>query len=69
MSRVDLKADRKVGVLRVPGAFVEPGRSAKRVARELAQELKLMAKWLGLTDVAIGRRGNLSTDLRAALRG
>ncbi len=69
VGRVDLKADRKAGVLRVPGAFVEPGQEAKRVARELSKELHLMSSWLGLGAVAVGRRGNLTTDLRAALRG
>ncbi len=68
VGRVDLKADRKAGLLRAPGAFVEPGRPVERVAGELAVELKLMAGWLGLDGVAVGRRGNLATDLRRRIR-
>ena len=39
VARVDLKADRKAGVLRVLGAFAEDGAKPVRVARELAVEL------------------------------
>ncbi len=69
VGRVDLKADRKASLLRVPAAFVEPGRPLERVAGELAVELKLMAGWLGLDGVAVGRRGNLATGLRRRIRG
>ncbi|SHF35096.1 winged helix-turn-helix domain-containing protein [Streptoalloteichus hindustanus] len=67
VARVDLKADRAAGVLRVPGAFAEPGADVGRVADELAGELRLMAEWLGLPDVAVGERGDLAAPLRAAL--
>ena len=67
VGRVDLKADRKAGLLRVPGAFLEPDRASGWVAGELAVELKLMAGWLGLDGVAVGRRGNLGADLRREL--
>ncbi|SFM75005.1 hypothetical protein SAMN05216207_1002251 [Pseudonocardia ammonioxydans] len=68
--RVDLKADRSAGVLRVPGAFAEPGAPfpERRIAAELAAELSTMARWLGLDGVAVGERGNLATALAAALR-
>ncbi|ANY08388.1 winged helix-turn-helix domain-containing protein [Pseudonocardia sp. HH130630-07] len=68
--RVDLKADRGAGVLRVPGAFAEPGspEPASRVAGELAGELATMASWLGLDGVEVGERGDLATPLRAQLR-
>ncbi len=68
VARVDLKADRKAGLLRVPGAFLEPDRPGNRVAFELAKELKLMAGWLSLDGVAVGRRGNLAADLGRRLR-
>jgi uncharacterized protein YcaQ len=70
VARVDLKADRKDGVLRVPGAFAEPGTAAQpsRITTELAAELRLMAGWLGLGDVLVGDRGDLAAALTAALR-
>jgi len=67
VGRVDLKADRKDGVLRVPGAFVEDGHDPVRVAREMAVELRVMAGWLGLGDVVVGRKGDLAQGLRRAL--
>lgn len=63
--RVDLKADRKAELLRVPGAFAEPGADRSEVATALADELQRLAGWLGLRDVAIGRKGNLSSALKA----
>ncbi len=47
-ARVDLKADRAAGVLRVQAAHLEPGASAKETAPALEAELALMAGWLGL---------------------
>ena len=71
VARVDLKADRARGALRVAGAFVEPdGRAApSRVARELADELRSMAGWLGLGRVEVGGRGGLAGPLARALAG
>jgi len=67
VGRVDLKADRTRGALLVPGAFVEPGRDADQVAEALASELRTMATWLGLEDVAVGERGGLAEALRRRL--
>jgi hypothetical protein len=67
VARVDLKADRKAGVLRVPGAFVEAGHDPKRVARELAIELGEMARWLGLGEIAVGKKGDLAAVLGKAV--
>ncbi len=67
VARVDLKAERDNGVLRVKGAFVEPGFEHDYVASNLADELRLMARWLGLTRVVAGKKGNLIPSLRAAL--
>lgn len=64
VARVDVKADRKAGVLRALGAFSEAGRDPGRVAAEMAAELRLMAEWLGLGEVQVARRGNLADPLR-----
>jgi uncharacterized protein len=67
VARVDLKADRKSGVLRVRGAFAEPGRATAAVAGPLAEELAAMAGWLGLGEVDVADNGDLATPLRLAL--
>jgi hypothetical protein len=67
VARVDLKTDRANRVLRVPGAFAEPGADTPRVAAELAAELRLMADWLELDDVLVGERGDLIAPLAVAL--
>lgn len=68
VGRVDLKADRAAGVLRVPGAFAEPGVDLPRVTAELAEELQVMAEWLGLDGVEVGERGDLAAPLRRQSR-
>jgi uncharacterized protein len=69
VGRVDLKADRAAGVLRVPGAFAEPGADLPGVTAELAEELQVMAEWLGLDGVEVGERGDLAAPLRRQSRG
>ncbi len=66
VARVDLKADRAAGVLRVPGAFAEDG-APPGTAEELAAELRRLAGWLGLDDVRVGERGDLAGPLAGAL--
>jgi len=66
VARVDLKADRARGVLRVNAAWIEPGCDSFDVATELASELKIMAEWLGLHAVEIVPRGDLAPALAAA---
>jgi uncharacterized protein YcaQ len=77
VGRVDLKADRAAGVLRVPAAWVEPapvGRDGRgypapgEVAEALAAELARLAGWLGLDAVAAPEGGDLAVPLRGALR-
>lgn len=68
VGRVDLKADRQQGALHVVGAFAEEGQSRGRVAQALAGELRLMASWLGLSQVRVGQRGDLAAQLRRVLR-
>lgn len=67
VGRVDLKADRKAGVLRVQSAWREEGaapgarrRSDREITAALRTELDLMAGWLGLDEVEIAGHGNLS---------
>jgi len=67
VARVDLKSDRQAGVLRVRGAFAEPGVDIGRVAEELADELRLLAGWLELGTVAVARKGDLAAALRLAI--
>ncbi|WP_448627421.1 winged helix-turn-helix domain-containing protein [Geodermatophilus sp. URMC 64] len=67
VGRVDLKADRQAGVLRVQSAFAEDGVDRALVAAELADELALMAGWLELDAVAVTDRGDLAPDLQAVL--
>lgn len=65
--RVDLKADRHEGVLRVLGSYTEPGVAAPAMATDLAPELRSMAEWLGLERVEVADRGDLAAPLRRAL--
>lgn len=68
VARVDLKADRPSGVLRVAAAWVEPGHDVLEVVEELAAELATMAGWLGLSGVQVLPRGDLAAPLDHAVR-
>lgn len=65
-ARVDLKADRQAGVLRVQAAWREPD-ATPETSRRLAGELVRMAGWLGLGGVVVRERGDLAEALREAL--
>jgi uncharacterized protein YcaQ len=65
VARVDLKADRQAGLLRVQSAWGEP-HAPPETAERLAAELRLMAGWLGLGEVSIEPRGDLHAALRDA---
>jgi uncharacterized protein len=67
VARVDLKSDRQAGVLRVRGAFAEPGADPAHVAAELADELRLLSTWLDLDRVSVAGKGDLAAPLRRAL--
>jgi uncharacterized protein len=67
VGRVDLKAERTRDALHVVGAFAEPGQEKSRVAAALAAELQTMATWLGLAEVTVGTKGDLASELRAAV--
>ena len=65
-ARVDLKAHRQTGVLRVQAAWREPDTTAETPER-LAAELGRMAGWLGVERVEVVGRGDLAEALAAAL--
>ena len=48
VARVDLKAERAAGTLRVIATHYEPGVQRREVTAQLRDELQLLARWLGL---------------------
>jgi hypothetical protein len=68
VGRVDLKADRVNSQLLVHAAYAEAGTAPPDIANSLADELRMMAGWLDLARVSIGRKGNLSGSLRKIMR-
>jgi uncharacterized protein YcaQ len=62
VARVDLKADRAGGALLVQAAHAEPQAPAE-TAEALALELRRLAGWLGLDDVAVNGAGDLAPAL------
>src|SRR5690242_14959182 len=56
VGRVDLKADRATSRLLAHAVHVEPGVDRRTVDGPLREELRLMADWLGLPDVALPKR-------------
>jgi hypothetical protein len=68
VARVDLKADRQAGILRVRAAWIEDGdtHDPDHVAGELGRTLTEMADWLGLAKgVEVDLHGTLATRLAA----
>jgi uncharacterized protein YcaQ len=66
VGRVDLKAERRSGLLLVQGAYAEPG-APPETAEELAAELERLAGWLGLHTVVVAPRGDLARALTSAV--
>ncbi len=64
VARVDLKADRSRGALRVLRAHCEEQLAPGDVAGALRDELRLLADWLGLERVAVSRRKGFVQRLR-----
>lgn len=72
VARVDVRSDRRAGVLRVPGVFAEPRPSGAGSATHdavvdpalLLAELRRLAEWQGCSDVEIGEKGDLAAPLR-----
>ena len=63
VTRCDLKADRTRKVLIVQGAYLEPKQHARRIASELACELREMQSWLELDRTEVNKRGDLAAAL------
>lgn len=61
-ARVDLKADRQAGVLRVLSAHRDPAVTPE-TAGHLARELRTLATWLDLGEIQVGEAGDLAADL------
>lgn len=64
VARVDLKADRQAGTLRVLATHSEPDSDGVLTLEPLAAELKLMARWLGLERIEVAPKGDLAAGLR-----
>ena len=65
VGRVDLKSERRSGLLQVKGGSVEPGIQPARIIEPLARRLRELAQWLGLEDYTVtSRKGELMRALR-----
>lgn len=67
VARLDLKADRQTSVLRVRGAYAEPGFNEDKSLPTLVERLEELATFLGLGEVHVEPRGDLSSALAAVL--
>lgn len=66
-ARVDLKAERKLSILRVQNAFIEDGVELRETAEHLATELQSLAEWLGLESVRTRKSSAFEKALAANL--
>lgn len=67
VGRLDLKADRAGGALLVQAAYQEDGEDPAVLGAAMADELTLMASWLGLDRISVRRKGNAASALKRAL--
>jgi uncharacterized protein YcaQ len=65
VARVDLKADRKAGLLLVQAAYAEPG-APPETADRLHEQLESLVGWLRLSGISVASRGDLAASLAAA---
>lgn len=68
VARVDLKAERREGVLQVPSVWAEPGHATGAVGEAVAAGLRDLAGWLGLERIAAPTVGDLAGAVAGALR-
>lgn len=68
VARVDVRADRSGRRLVVEAAYRERHAKAAAIAEPLVTELRAVATWLGLDQIAVQRRGNLARALASAAR-
>lgn len=66
-ARVDLKSDRRAGVLRVQSAWLEP-HAPRDAAPRIAGLLRSAAEWQGLGEFAVQDWGDLAAPLAVELR-
>lgn len=67
VARIDAKADRPAGVLRVHAAYAE-AHAPPQTAAGLAEELRLLAEWLQLETIEVTPAGDLGPALAAQFR-
>ena len=67
VARLDLKAERQAGTLRVRGAHAEPTFDHDRAMPTLVEKLHELASFLGLGDIQVDPRGDLSGRLQRAM--
>ena len=63
VARVDLKADRANSALLVQASHAEFGVDLDEVLPALAHELREVARWQGLTDIVVKKKGDLAPRL------
>ena len=66
VARVDLKADRAGGALLVQASHAEFGVDLDEVVPALAHELREVARWQGLTEIVVKKKGDLADRLAKA---
>ncbi|NYD53098.1 winged helix-turn-helix domain-containing protein [Microbacterium pseudoresistens] len=66
-ARIDLKADRAAGVLRVQSAWWEPQADPVADVERIAAELRTAAGWQGLDGISVAQWGDATDELHAAL--
>ena len=69
VGRFDLKADRHASTLRVQASHIEEVqvRQSGLVASAAADELRLMANWLGLERIVVEQKGSLAKAVKGSL--
>ena len=63
VGRVDLKADRQAGAASSAGQLRRGGPGPDQSGRSTGNEMRTMAAWLGLDEVAVEKKGNLAAAL------